>query len=194
MKKSLGANTIVPTTPVWVVGTYDRAGKPNVMTAAWGGVCCSQPPCIYVSLRKATCTYGNIVERKAFTVSIPSERYVKEADYFGVVSANAADKFAVSGLTSVKSDLVDAPYVKEFPLVLECKVIKIVEIGLHTQFIGEIMDVKADSTVLDEKGLPDIEKIKPILWSLSGMSYHAVGKGLGKAFSIGKEVSKGTQK
>jgi flavin reductase (DIM6/NTAB) family NADH-FMN oxidoreductase RutF len=56
MKKSLGANNIVPTTPIWVVGTYDQEGKPNVMTAAWGGVCCSQPPCIYVSLRKPTYT------------------------------------------------------------------------------------------------------------------------------------------
>jgi flavin reductase (DIM6/NTAB) family NADH-FMN oxidoreductase RutF len=194
MKKSLGAKTIVPTTPVWVVGTYDKDGKPNVMTAAWGGVCCSQPPCIYVSLRKATCTYSNIVERKAFTVSIPSEEYVKEADYFGMVSANTADKFSVSGLTPVKSDLVDAPYVEEFPLVLECRVIKIVEIGLHTEFIGEVMDVKADSDVLNEKGLPDIEKIKPIVWNIAGMSYHAVGKRVGQSFSIGKEVSKGTQK
>ena len=65
MKKSLGAETIVPTTPVWVVGTYDQDGKPNVMTAAWGGVCCSKPPCIYVSLRKATYTYSNIVERES---------------------------------------------------------------------------------------------------------------------------------
>src|ERR1035441_10776179 len=79
MKNSLGAKTIVPTTPVWVVGTYDKEGKPNVMTVAWGGICCSQPPCIYVSLRKATYTYNNIIERKAFTVSIPSETYAKEA-------------------------------------------------------------------------------------------------------------------
>jgi len=68
MKNSLGAETIVPTTPVWVVGTYNREGKPNVMTAAWGGICCSKPPCVYVSLREATCTYGNIMERKAFTI------------------------------------------------------------------------------------------------------------------------------
>jgi flavin reductase (DIM6/NTAB) family NADH-FMN oxidoreductase RutF len=188
MKKSLGAKTIVPTTPVWVVGTYDKDGKPNVMTAAWGGVCCSQPPCIYVSLRRATCTYGNIVERKAFTVSIPSETYAKEADYFGMTSASSVDKFSATGLTPVKSDLVDAPYVKEFPLILECKVIKIVEIGLHTEFIGEIMDVKADSDVLNEKGLPDIEKIKPIVWSITGLSYHGIGERLGQSFSMGKEV------
>jgi flavin reductase (DIM6/NTAB) family NADH-FMN oxidoreductase RutF len=188
MKNSLGATTIVPTTPVWVVGTYDQDGKPNVMTAAWGGVCCSQPPCIYISLRKATYTYHNIKERKAFTVSIPSETYTKEADYFGITSGKTVDKFAATGLTPVKSDLVDAPYVKEFPMIIECKVLKIVEIGLHTEFIGEIVDVKADSSVLNEKNLPNIEKLKPIIWNPAGMSYHAVGKGVGQAFSIGKEI------
>ena len=188
MINSLGAKTVVPTTPVWVVGTYDQKGKPNVMTAAWGGVCCSQPPCIYVSLRKATYTYGNLVERKAFTVSIPSEAYTKQADYFGMTSGKIVDKFSATGLTPVKSDLVDAPYVKEFPLVMECKVIKIVEIGLHTEFIGEIVDVKADSSVLNEKGLPDIEKVNPIIWNPSEMTYHKVGKPTGQAFSIGKEI------
>ena len=188
MKKSLGAKTIVPITPVWVVGTYDREGKPNAMTAAWGGVCCSQPPCIYVSLRKATYTYSNIMERKSFKVSIPSETYTKEADYFGLSSGKTVDKFSAAGLTPVKSDLVDAPYVKEFPLIIECKVIQVVEIGLHTEFIGEIVDVKADSSVLNEKDLPDIEKVKPIIWNPAGMTYHEVGKRVGQAFSIGKEV------
>jgi flavin reductase (DIM6/NTAB) family NADH-FMN oxidoreductase RutF len=98
------------------------------------------------------------------------------------------DKFSKTGFTPVKSDLVDAPYVKEFPLILECKVIKTVEIGLHTEFIGEIMDVKADSVVLNEKKLPDIEKMKPIIWNPAGMTYHKVGKSTGKAFSIGKEI------
>ncbi len=188
MKKSLGAKTIVPVTPVWVVGTYDQDGKPNLMTAAWGGICCSQPPCLYVSLRKATYTYGNILERKAFTVNIPSETQVKEVDYFGITSGKAKNKFSKTGLTPVNSDLVDAPYVKEFPLVLECKVLKIVEIGLHTEFIGEIVDVKADSLLLNEKGLPDLEKLKPIIWTPIDMTYHALGKILGKAFAIGKEI------
>jgi flavin reductase (DIM6/NTAB) family NADH-FMN oxidoreductase RutF len=190
MKISLGAETIVPTAPVWVVGTYNPDGKPNVMTAAWGGICCSKPPCLYVSLRKATYTYSNIVERKAFTVSIPSENYTKEADYFGIASGKKVDKFSATGLTPVKSDLVDAPYVKEFPLILECKVIKIVELGLHTEFIGEIMDVKADSSLLNEKNLPDIEKVKPIIWNIAGMTYHKVGNPIGQAFSIGKEMGK----
>ncbi|MEK6635386.1 MAG: flavin reductase, partial [Planctomycetota bacterium] len=78
MKKSLGAKAIVYPTPVLIVGTYDNAGKPNVMNVAWGGICCSSPPSVAVSVRKATYTYGNIVERKAFTINIPSETYVKE--------------------------------------------------------------------------------------------------------------------
>jgi flavin reductase (DIM6/NTAB) family NADH-FMN oxidoreductase RutF len=182
---SIGANTFAPILPVWVVGTYDHEGKPNVMTAAWAGICCSKPPCVYVSLRKATYT-----ERRAFTISIPSEAYVKEADYFGIVSGRDMDKFSTTKLTPVKSDLVDAPYVKEFPMVMECKVIKIVKIGLHTEFIGEILDVKAHQTVLDKNKMPDVEKVKPPIWSLPNMSYRKVGKHIGKSFSIGKKVSK----
>ena len=188
MKKSLGAKTIVYPTPVFVVGTYDKEGKPNVMTAAWAGICCSVPPCIYVSLRKATYTYGNILERKAFTVSIPSESHVTEADYFGIASGRDVDKFKATGLTPVKSDLVDAPYIKEFPLILECKLLRHIEIGLHTEFIGEIMDVKADETILDKNGIPDIERLKPIIFSPEGRKYNGVGKFLGKAFSIGGEI------
>ena len=189
-KISLGTNSFAPITPVWVVGTYDHDGKPNVMTAAWAGVCCSKPPCVYVSLRKATYTYGNLMERRAFTASFPSEAYVKEADYFGMASGRDSDKFAVTKLTSVKSELVEAPYVGEFPVILECKVINIVEIGLHTLFIGEVLDVKADKSVLGENGMPDVEKVKPLIWSMANMSYRKVGAHIGKSFSVGKDVSK----
>jgi flavin reductase (DIM6/NTAB) family NADH-FMN oxidoreductase RutF len=188
---SLGANTFAPITPVWVVGTYDHEGKPNVMTAAWSGICCSKPPCVYVSLRKATRTYSNLMERKAFTISFPSEEYVKEADYFGIASGRDTDKFANTNLTPMKSDLVDAPYVKEFPMILECKVIKVIEIGLHTEFIGEIIDAKAREDILGEDKLPDIEKLKPIIWSMTNMSYRRVGEAIGKSFAIGKQVAKG---
>jgi flavin reductase (DIM6/NTAB) family NADH-FMN oxidoreductase RutF len=187
MKKSLGAKTIAVPTPTWVVGTYDKEGRPNVMTAAWAGICCSKPPCIYVSLRKATYTYGNIMERKAFTVSIPSENYAKEVDYIGLVSGRNVDKFVVTELNPVKSELVDAPFVEEFPLILECRVIRTIEIGLHTQFIGEIMDVKADDSVLDDDHL-NIKKIKPMIFSPSSGTYHGVGRRLGKAFSAGKKI------
>jgi flavin reductase (DIM6/NTAB) family NADH-FMN oxidoreductase RutF len=188
MKKSLGAKTIVYPTPVFVVGTYDDAGKPNVMTAAWGGICCSVPPCVAVSLRKATYSYGNIVARKAFTINIPSEAHARQADYFGIASGKTQDKFARSKLTPVRSELVDAPYVKEFPVALECRLLHTVEIGLHTQFIGEILDVKADESVLGPDGFPDILKVKPMVFVPESAAYHGIGQLLGRAFSIGKKI------
>jgi flavin reductase (DIM6/NTAB) family NADH-FMN oxidoreductase RutF len=188
MKKSLGAQTLVYPTPTWVIGTYDRDGKPNVMTAAWAGICCSDPPCLAVSLRRATYTHGNLLERKAFTVNVPSERHVKEADYFGLVSGRDHDKFSATGLTPVRSDLVDAPYVQEFPLVLECRLEHVFELGLHTQFVGRILDVKADEASLGKTGLPDIETIRPILFSPGNRFYYSVGASLGHAFAVGKEI------
>jgi len=189
MKQSIGAQHTVFPTPVFVVGTYDSEGKPNVMTAAWGGICCSVPPCVAVSLREATYTYRNIVERKAFTISIPSERYVKEADFFGIVSGKDVDKFSAAGLKPAKSDVVDAPYVNEFPVVLECQLLRSVEMGLHTQFIGEIKDIKADEDLIKDDE-PLIEKIAPLIFALDNRSYYGVGKYVAKAFSIGQEIAK----
>ena len=188
MKKSFGAKTLVLPTPVWVVGTYDREGRPNAMTAAWGGICCSQPPCLAVSLRKATYSYGNIVARKAFTINVPSEAHARQADYFGIVSGKNVDKFAVAELTPIRSSIVDAPYIEEFPLVVECRLLHSIEIGLHTQFVGEILDVKAEDSVFDEKGYVDIEKVRPILFEPEINTYHGVGKLLGRAMSMGKEI------
>jgi len=188
MKKSVGAKTIVYPTPAFVVGTYDKTGKPDVMTAAWGGISSSNPPCVSISLQKVRYTYENIVEREAFTISIPSERYVKETDYFGIVSGKKEDKLSTSGLTAVKSEIVDAPYVEEFPLVLECKLVHKIDLGMHTQFTGEIIDVKVDESYVDAKGLPDITKIKPFFYDPAGRSYYGVGKNLGQAFNIGKEI------
>jgi flavin reductase (DIM6/NTAB) family NADH-FMN oxidoreductase RutF len=190
MKKSLGAKTILYPTPVLIVGTYDAAGKPNAMTAAWGGICCSSPPCVAISLRKATYTYGNVVQQGAFTINIPSEKYAREADYFGMVSGKKKDKFAETGLTPVRSALVNAPYIAEFPFALECKLIQQIELGLHTQFVGEILDIKADDTVLDAKGMLDIEKVKPFFYVPEANADFGTGKWLGAAFSIGGDVKK----
>jgi flavin reductase (DIM6/NTAB) family NADH-FMN oxidoreductase RutF len=186
MKKSIGAKTLPMPAPVWVVGTYDGEGKANVMTAAWVGICCSKPPCVAVSLRKATYSYGNIVARQAFTISVPPKQHVKTADYWGLASGRDVDKFAKVGLTAVASDVVDAPYVKEFPVVMECQVLHTIEIGLHTQFIGEILDIKIEEDMLGPEGHPDVEKLG--LFVFLRKSYHQVGAYLGQAFSIGKEI------
>jgi len=186
MKKSFGPKTLIYPTPVWIMGTYDKEGKPNAMTVAWGGVCSSQPPCVAVSIRKATYSHAAVIDRKAFSVNVPSEKYIKEADYFGLYSGKNMNKFSATGLTAVRGDKVDAPYIKEFPLILECKLISTSEIGIHTHFIGEIVDVKADESTLGENGMPDMLKVKPILYAPEARLYYGVGQNLGQAHDIGK--------
>lgn len=188
MKQSLGAQTLLFPTPVLMVGSYDKAGKPNLMTAAWGGICCSEPPCITVSLRKARYSYDSILARKAFTVGIADEAHLTAADYAGIASGRGVDKFVVAGLTAVRSELVDAPYADEFPLVLECRLLQTLELGIHTQFIGEIVDVKADRRVLRSDGLPDISLVKPLVYDTAHKGYHAVGPLLDRAFSSGRKL------
>lgn len=118
MKLALPPQPILLPSPVLVVGTYGPEGKPNIMTAAWGGIACSKPPCVSVSLREATLTYHNIIQAGAFTVNIPSERYFKEADYVGMMSGRDCDKFEDTRLTPTRSKLVNAPIVEEFPMPL----------------------------------------------------------------------------
>ena len=104
------------------------------------------------------------------------------------MSGRKKDKLAATGLTPIRSDLVDAPLIKEFPFALECRLLDTIEIGVHVQFIGEILDIKADEAVLNDNGIPDIESAKPILYAPEINAYYGVGKFLGKAFSIGKEI------
>ncbi len=188
MKVSLGARPAAYPTPVFVVGTYDAEGKANVMTVAWGGVCCSDPPCVAVSVRKATYTYGNLMERKAFTVGIPSLEHMQAADYFGIASGRDVDKLGVAGMTAVRSELVDAPYVDEFPLVLECKVVNVAELGLHTQFVGEILDIKAEPSCLDESGKVSAELLRPFSWAPIDNHYYGIGQRLGRGFTEGRTL------
>lgn len=194
MKKSVNQKPLIMPTPVWLVGTYDSDGRPNVMTISWGGICCSQPPCLAISLRKATYSHASIVARKAFTVGVPSEDQIAIADYFGLASGRDEDKIARAGMTAVRSDVVDAPYLAEISLVVECKLIHTFELGLHTQFVGEIIDIKADESVINEKGFPDIEKVRPVIATPGARAYHGIGRYLGPSFSIGRTMGQPTPK
>lgn len=189
MKKSLGAKTFLYPSPALLVGSYDAAGKPNAMTAAWAGICCGQPPCVCVALRKATYTYGNLMERRAYTISVPPVDLLAEADYLGTASGRDEDKLDRAGLTAVRSELVDAPYVAECPLVLECRVMHVADLGLHTLFVGEVLDVKADEEVLDEKQHLSIERVRPFLYAAPEHTYYGIGEFLGKAWEVGKGLA-----
>lgn len=186
--RSLGPRPLLYPTPVVVVGSYDAAGRPNVMTAAWAGVCCSRPPCVAVSVRPSRYSYEGITRRQAFTLGIASVDHVRQVDYFGLASGAAEDKFAACGLTAVRADTVDAPYVAEFPIALECRLRQAVDLGVHTQFIGEVLDLKADEAVLGAGGLPEMEKLRPLLYAPGQSAYFTVGPRLARAFSVGKGV------
>jgi len=185
-KRSLGAKTLAVPTPVWLVAAYDSGGKANVMTIAWGGICCSDPPCVAVSLRKATYTYGCITARRAFTVNVPGEELLKQTDLCGIITGKTSDKFKEAGFTAVKAEKVDAPAVQECKLILECRLAHTFELGLHTQFVGEIVDVKAAPEILTDGSL-DMGKVKPMLFDPGTCSYFGTGELLGKAFSVGKK-------
>jgi flavin reductase (DIM6/NTAB) family NADH-FMN oxidoreductase RutF len=188
MKRSLGVQTLAVPTPVWLIATYDANGKPNVMTIAWGGICSSQPPSVTVSIRKANYSHSAIVARKSFTVNIPSTALVSEADYVGTVSGREVDKFSVARFTAVRSSVVDAPYIEEIPLVLECALTQTHEVGIHTQFVGEIRDVKADESVLTSDGLLDIAKVAPIVYDPARRGYWGLGTLVGHGWDIGKKI------
>ena len=188
MKISIGAKPYIQPNPVLVIGSYDENGVPNLMTVAWGGVCCSVPPCVSISPAKRTKTWSNIMVHQAFTVNIPSEALVSETDYVGIYKGKKENKFESLGLTPVRCKTVNAPYAEEFPFVLECKVIDSLEIGEYTQqFIGEILDIRVEETVLGDDGLPDIKKVSPFVYDEVSRNYYSIGGLLAKAFSVGKK-------
>ncbi len=187
MKKSLGAVTLAFPLPAFLVASYDPSGRPNIMTAAWGGIASSDPPCISVSIRPSRLSYDSIMANRAFTVNIPNARLAAAADFAGIVSGRQVDKFAKAGLTAVKSDLVKAPYVAECPVVLECELYKTLDLGAHTMMIGKIIDVKAEEGLAGEGSALDMAGVDPLVFN-SGGDYHRVGASVGKAFAIGKTL------
>ncbi len=190
-KRSLGPATLLYPEPAILVATYDAEGKPNAMTAAWAGICASDPASLMVAIQPPRHTHDPLLQRKAFTVCVPSEAMVAETDFVGFVSGKKYDKFAVCGFTAVKAEHVDAPYIAECPVVLECSLTNHLELGTHTIMIAEIRDVKADEDCLDASGsFPDIEKLLPIIFDSGSRSYYGIGKKIGKGWNIGKSLLK----
>lgn len=190
MLTSLGPQPFSLPAPVFLVGTYDAERRPNIMTAAWGGVCASQPPCLAVSVRKAAWTHAALSAAQAFSVSIPSAGQAALADFAGLVSGRTENKFAVLGLTPAPGDHVDAPYVAECPVVLELALRHVLELGSHTQFVGEIMDVKIDAACLRPDGLPDPARIDALCFAPLVREYYGAGDFVARAFAVGKTVKR----
>jgi flavin reductase (DIM6/NTAB) family NADH-FMN oxidoreductase RutF len=190
-KRSLGALPLLYPLPVFLVATYDLEGKPNVMTAAWGGICSSDPLSLTVSVRPERWTHDALLARKAFTVCIAPENMAVAADYVGIASGRRYDKFPIAGFTPLRAEKVDAPYIAECPVILECTLSQTLRLGAHTMMIGAILDVKADEDCLDASGtFPDIFKVAPLIFDSGSRCYYSIGQRIGPAFSIGKTLLK----
>jgi flavin reductase (DIM6/NTAB) family NADH-FMN oxidoreductase RutF len=181
-KKSIGVKSSVFPNPVFIVGTYDAAGVPNAVNLAWGGIASSGPEAVSIAVRPSRYTYENLMLKKAFTVNLPSAEYVKEADYFGLVSGRDVNKFEKTGLTATRGLYVDAPYIEEFPVNIECSVSHTLDLGAHMLFIGEIRDVRVDET-LEGKDLFGAARI--LTFDSLAAAYRAPGEIVEKAFSCG---------
>ena len=187
MKKNIGPELGIYPTPVVVVGTYDENDKPNLITLAWAGVCCSEPPSVQISIRKNRHTHAAITARKVFSVNIPSAKYVTEADYAGIASGKNADKFETTKLTPVRGEKIDAPMVMEFPVSMECRLTHTLELGTHDMFVGEIIACWVDGPALDGNGRPVPQKIDPLVYTI-GKGYFGLGNFVAPSHNVGKKL------
>lgn len=182
MRKNLKAKAYIYPLPVLIVGTYDENGTPDAMNAAWGTVCDTAQVAVVLSAGHKT--VKNLLKTGAFTVAIADAKNVVPADYVGVVSANnTPDKLAKTGWHITKSEFVNAPIIEELPLVLECKLISY---DTETEIcIGEVVNVSADESILDENGKINLAKLQPLCYASEVREYYTLGEKVGKAFSDG---------
>ena len=189
MKKSLGVKPYLYPMPVLMIATYGEEDKVDVMNMAWGGICANNMVALNIS--EGHKTAKNLKERKAFTLSIADVDHLEAADFFGIASGNKmADKFEKSGLHAVKSDMVDAPVVEEFPITLECKVVEFQQSVAGFRVLGEIVNVLADEAVLDPEGNVDPTKINAFAFDPYQSGYYKIGEKVGQAWNSGKKLMK----
>ncbi len=185
MRKNFGAKPYMYPQPVLIIATYDKEGNPDAMNAAWGGI--SESDQISMCLSAGHKTTKNILERKAFTVSMADAAHVTEADYLGVVSGNdVTDKLEKAGLHTTKSSFVDAPLIDEFPMSLECELVSYDEESCR--MVGKIVNVCAEESVLDESGKISPAKLRPITFDPVNNDYLVLGEKVGNAFQDGMKL------
>lgn len=158
----------------------------NVLTAAWTGIVCSEPPMTYVSIRPERYSHHMILEQGEFVINLPTQAIVRATDLCGVKSGRDGDKFALAGLTAEPSALVAAPGIGECPVSLECRVREVLHLGSHDMFLSDIVAVDVDPGYVDEKGALHLEKAGLLAYAHGG--YYGLGRQLGTfGFSVRKK-------
>ena len=163
--------------PVVLVTCVDSTGKPNIITLAWAGTVCSEPPAVGLGIRPSRYSHKLIEKSKEFVVNIPTAKIIQETDYCGVNSGRDVDKFSETKLTPEKADKVKAPLIRECPVNMECILKDTIPLGAHDLFIGEIVEVHIDQEVVDENGNIDIKKADPFTYNQG--EYWSLNKKLG---------------
>jgi len=186
-KTSIGPRTLIYPMPALLVGALVD-GKPNFMTAAWGGIANSEPPMISVAIRHGRYTRKGITENLTFSVNIPSVDMVKAVDYCGITSGAKVDKVKACQFKVFYGKLDNAPLVEQCPVNLECRVVHILDLGSHSLIVGRIEETHVTQSCLTN-GEPDVNKVKPLIYITQPASqYQALGEIVAKAFSVGEEL------
>lgn len=158
MKESIGISERMYPNPAVMV-SCSNGNKDNIITLAWVGTVCSNPPLISISIRPPRYSHELISASKEFVINIPNEKMIKACDFCGTKSGRNIDKFKELGLTKEKGFIVNAPLIKECPINIECKVKEIIHLGTHDMFIGEVVSLDADEEVVNLNGKIDYGRI-----------------------------------
>lgn len=186
MRKKLSLTEGIFPMPVLLIATYNNDGSIDVMNAAWGTMLSRDY--VALNLSETHKTVKNIKETGAFTISIADAAHVTQADYFGVVSGNSEPhKFEKSGLTAVKSDIINAPVINEFPLCLECEFVEYQDDTYGIGVIGKVVNVTADENVFTD-GKVDISLVNAIAFDPYTHGYYRVNERVGEAFKDGLKI------
>lgn len=170
-----GSTALFPVPAVLVSCGRER---PNIITLAWVGTLCSDPPSVGIGVRPERFSHGLIAEAGEFVVNLPRADQVDVVDYCGQVSGRSVDKWAACGLTPLPGSKVQTPLIAECPIALECRVSQRLTLGVHDLFVGEVLAVRADAAVLDEHGRVDYGRAD-LLTYVAGY-YYRLGEVLGR--------------
>lgn len=169
-------NMIYPV-PTVLVTVADSEGKSNIITIAWTGTICTNPPMAYISVRPERYSYHMLRESGEFVINLATESMARATDYCGVRSGKDVDKWKETGLTPVLASTVKAPVIAESPVAIECKVCEVKELGSHHMFLANVTGVSVDEQWLNERGGLELAKAKPIVYSHGG--YYGLSELLG---------------
>ena len=183
-KKSIGKNVFICPMPVTIVGTRLN-NRPNFLTVGWVMRANVNPPMISLGINKSNASADGILMHKAFSVNFPGTNLIEETDYCGLVSGKDTDKSRLFDI--FYGDLKDAPMIKNCPISLECQLKETIDLPTNYLFIGEIKGAYADDSCFSN-GKPDVTKINPLLLTMPDNSYWEMGKFLGRAWEVGRNL------